>query len=173
MQGPSTKSQGVYQSREHYFDTVQRLMVAMAFQEGHSALSPKCWEHGHGGVCGGTLVQLPENYEETDGSNKSNKSQSSGQLRCRGRGCPNSPVFVCKVASHSRGLCRRCVHDEMEQLLGPTGSTHVYNGHVGRVDGASGKLYIQNFFSRKALMDENGMFLLFLLKSSIKLFSTS
>jgi hypothetical protein len=45
----------------------------------------------------------------------------------------------------------------LEQLLGPHGSTHVYNGTVGTVDGASGKLYVQNFFSRKAPLDENGM----------------
>ena len=42
-------------------------------------------------------------------------------------------------------------------MLGPHGSTHVYNGTVGTVDGASGKLYVQNFFSRKAPLDENGM----------------
>ena len=33
----------------------------------------------------------------------------------------------------------------------------MYNGTVGTVDGASGKLYVQNFFSRKAPLDENGM----------------
>ena len=121
MQGPNTKSRGVYRNKEHYFDTMQRLMIAMAFHEGHAALAPKCWERGGGGqACGGTLVQLPETGEadtmKNDNGNR--KSQSSGPLRCRGRGCPNSPVFVCKVSSHSRGLCKRCAHNELQQLLG-------------------------------------------------------
>ena len=46
--------------------------------------------------------------------------------------------------------------DTYGDQIGQTGSTHVYNGIIGRVDGSSGKLYIQNFFSRKAQMDENG-----------------
>ena len=160
MQGPSTKSRGVYKNREHYFDTMQRLMIAMAFGEGHSALSAQCWERSSGGhSCGGTLVQLPDEYNVVqDGlKNDGSKAKSSGPLRCRGRGCSNTPVFVCKVASHSRGLCTRCAHSERDQLLGPTGSTHVYNGKVARLDGASGKLYIESFFSRKPQMDENGM----------------
>jgi hypothetical protein len=148
--GPATKSRGVYKNREHYFDTMQRLMTAMAFSEGHSAISPACWERGSGGQsCGGALVRLPDE--------SSNSKSNAAPLKCRGRGCSNPPVFACKIASHSRGLCQRCVSGEMNQLLGPLGSTHVYNGSVGRIDGASGKLYIQNFSSRKAQMDENGM----------------
>ena len=121
-------------------------------------MSPQCWERGSGGhSCGGALVRLPDKYEEADGERKNDKkANSSGPSRCRGRGCPNSPILICKVASHTRGLCQRCTFREMEQLLGPTGSTHVYNGNIGRVDGASGKLYICNFFSRKDQMDDNG-----------------
>ncbi|KAL7555185.1 hypothetical protein ACHAWF_018834, partial [Thalassiosira exigua] len=86
------------------------------------------------------------------------KRGAGGPLRCRGiKGrCPNAPVMVCKIASHSRGICQRCADRETDVLLGPTGSTHIYNGHVGRVDGAGGKLYVTGFFSRKAQMDENG-----------------
>jgi hypothetical protein len=161
MQGPSTKSRGVYKNREHYFDTMLRLLVAMAFHEGHCALAPQCWERCSGGQsCGGALVRLPGGFNETEGTRKNDggsKSCSSGPLRCRGRGCRNVPVLICKSASHLRGLCERCSHHELEQLLGPNGSTHVYNGSVGTVDGASGKLYVQNFFSRKAPLDENGM----------------
>ena len=98
MQGPSTKSRGVYQNREHYFDTMQRLMVAMAFHEGHAALAPQCWERCSGGQsCGGALVRLPDGVNETSGGGKSgggSNAQSSGPLRCRGRGCRNAPVFI-------------------------------------------------------------------------------
>ena len=79
-------------------------MIAMAFHEGHAELAPKCWERGGGDqACGGTLVQLPETGEEDTmkNDNGNRKSESSGPLRCRGRDCPNSPVFVCKVSSHS------------------------------------------------------------------------
>lgn len=125
MQGPSTKSRGVYKNRDQYFDTMQRLMIAMAFYEGHCAISPKCWERGGGGqTCGATLVRCPDDYDQHDDSGKKGSgknSRSSGPLRCRGRGCPNTPILICKIASHSRGLCERCAHHEMGQLLGPTG----------------------------------------------------
>lgn len=151
MQGPTSKSQGVYKSREHYFDTMQRLMIAMAFSEGHSALAPKCWERSGGQCCGGALMQIPQ------GELRTGEDKKGVQLICRGAHCKNVPLYICKIQSHGRGLCALCASREKDQLLGPTGSTHVYNGHIDRVD-ASGKLYIRNFESRKPPMDETGLF---------------
>ena len=149
MQGPNTKSQGVYKSREHYFDTMQRLMIAMAFSEGHSALAPRCWERASGGGhCGSALVQIPDHEDGEHG-------RGGSPLTCRGKNCNNSPSHICKQPHHNRGLCNSCAVRETSQLLGPTGSTHVYNGHVSRVD-ANGKIYIQRFASRKPPLDETG-----------------
>ena len=153
MQGPSSKSQGVYKSREQYFDTLQRLMIAMAFSEGHAALAPKCWERSGGGQCCGAALVKVSDHEESDFGKGGEKK--GGHVICRGRNCNNSPTYVCKFSTHGRGLCYSCAARETEQLLGSTGSTHVYNGHVGRVD-ASGKLYIHSFDSRKPPMDESG-----------------
>lgn len=151
MQGPSTRSQGVYKSREHYFDTMQRLMIAMAFSEGHSALAPRCWERvSGGGHCGSALVQIPDHEDGEHG-------RGGSSLICRGKECNNLPSYICKQSHHNRGLCNSCAVRERSQLLGPTGSTHVYNGHVSRVD-ANGKIYIQGFASRKPPLDETGMF---------------
>lgn len=153
MQGPSTKSQGIYKSREHYFETMQRLMIAMAFCEGHKALAPKCWEKANGGsCCGSTLVQISD---QDEGEIQKGGDKKGSPLICRGKHCNNSPKFICKISSHGRGLCVSCAIRETDQLLGPTGSTHVYNGHVDRV-GTGGRLYIQGFQSRKPPMDETG-----------------
>jgi hypothetical protein len=148
MQGPSTKSQGIYKSREHYFDTMQRLMIAMAFNEGHQALAPRCWEKvGGGQCCGSALVQIPDQNQD-EGSH-------SSQLICRGKHCNRPPSYICKDPRHGRGLCNSCAARETGHLLGPTGSTHVYNGHVDRV-ATNGKLYVQGFESRKPPMDDTG-----------------
>jgi hypothetical protein len=124
-------------------------MIAMAFSEGHNALAPKCWERSSSGqCCGSTLVQIPD-HEERAGDKK------GSPLVCRGKSCGNSPNFICKISNHTKGLCSSCASRETDTLLGPQGSTHVYNGHIGRVD-AGGKLYINGFGSRKPPMDETG-----------------
>lgn len=130
---------------------MQRLMIAMAFSEGHSALAPRCWERvSGGGHCGSALVQIPDHEDGEHG-------RGGSSLICRGKECNNLPSYICKQSHHNRGLCNSCAVRERSQLLGPTGSTHVYNGHVSRVD-ANGKIYIQGFASRKPPLDETGMF---------------
>jgi hypothetical protein len=43
---------GVYDSPDHYFDTVQKLWIAMTFGKGNEALSPKCMSStGDGKYC--------------------------------------------------------------------------------------------------------------------------
>jgi len=147
MQVPASKSRGVYDSREHYEDTMTRLMVGMAFSDGHAALAPHCFEKDmQGKTCGCTLWSL------------NSKEKSSGQLSCRTRGCNRQVVWACQNARHNRGLCAGCGQKELAMLMGPAGqgaSTHVYDGRVSRVD-VSGKLYIEGFESRNPPKNPDG-----------------
>ena len=45
-------SNGVYSSKEEYFDTMCRLWIGLTFSDGNAALNPKCRQHVNGKECG-------------------------------------------------------------------------------------------------------------------------
>ena len=144
MQVPDSKSRGVYESRDQYLDTMERLMVGMTFSEAYTALSPCCWDKVGDKACGRTLfpIDLADPH----------KQHSVGNLWCRTRDCRGPVVFVCPDGRHSRGLCVRCGEQARQRLLGPAGgshgaSTHLYDAIVRSVD-VDGKMRVEKFASR-------------------------
>jgi hypothetical protein len=85
--------QGVYESADHYMDTVHRLWVAMTFADGHAAMAPHCRSRGASGVgCNNALWPI------------------SGHLagaRCRTHGCSNEVAFACRIPKHD-AFCGEC-----------------------------------------------------------------
>ena len=123
MQGNDPNLGKVYDDREKYFDTMQRLMVGMTFSDGHAAVSPSCWESAGGKRCDNTLWPI------------SNSSNTRGNLQCRTRGCRETPVLACSRMNH-HCLCTRCAEKEKTKILGvsgPSASTHIYDGRIRKV----------------------------------------
>lgn len=136
MKVPDSKARGVYESPEEYLDTLQRLMVGMAFSEGHAALKPQCRVKSQETICGYTLWPV---------------DQATGNMHCRARGCDREVVLACRNRYHNAGLCFKCAAKEEKRLLGPAGpaaSTHVYDARVRRVD-VTGRLYLDHLVSRR------------------------
>ena len=150
MQVPGSKSHGVYESREQYVDTVERLMVGMTFSDGHAALSPHCYEKDpQGKPCGCVLWPVDP---------KRGSVNTANPLTCRTRGCSAQVVWVCQNGRHSPGLCMSCSKKERGLLMGQAGphaSGHVYDGYVSRID-VGGKLYIEGFESRCPPKESDG-----------------
>jgi hypothetical protein len=127
MAVPDSKSRGVYQSKEHYHDKLERLMVGMAFSDGYAALVPRCFDSKPGGTgsCGNALVPVGEQKVGI---------VRGGQLCCRSKNC-RGEVLACTMGTHSRGLCACCADRKKALLLGSAGphtSTHVYDALVRR-----------------------------------------
>jgi hypothetical protein len=127
--------QGVYESADHYMDTVHRLWVAMTFADGHAAMAPHCRSRGASGVgCNNALWPI------------------SGHLagaRCRTKGCSNEVEFACRIPKHD-AFCGECAARSVARHLGkpgPGASTHLYDCVVRHVQ-SDGVLYLEKFKSR-------------------------
>jgi hypothetical protein len=131
---------GVYDSAEHYMETIHRLWVAMTFADGHAALAPHCRTRGQAGVgCNNALWPV----------SASSAHASLSNFRCRSSGCSRTVEFACRIKSHD-ALCGDCATRSVARHLGGPGqsaSTHVYDCKVKHVQ-ADGVLYLVNFKSR-------------------------
>jgi hypothetical protein len=126
---------GVYDSPDHYIDTVLRLWVAMTFADGYAALAPHCRAHGTGsGACGNALWPV---------------SSTTPTMRCRSRGCSGPVEYSCRIKGHD-SLCTECAATSVRQHCegpGQTASTHVYDADVDRCN-EDGIVYLKNFKCR-------------------------
>jgi hypothetical protein len=128
---------GVYESADEYMDTVLRLWVAMTFSDGFSVLAPHCRSRGPSGGCQNTLWPVAAGNVHL------------GNLRCRGRSCPNPVAFACRIKSHD-ALCNQCASRSIGNNLGgpgPNAATHMYDGKVESVS-PDGVLLVSGFASR-------------------------
>ncbi|KAI8855087.1 hypothetical protein BC829DRAFT_412745 [Chytridium lagenaria] len=144
MKVPGGKGNGVYNSKEEYFETVIRLWVAMTFGEGNNLLNPSCNYKtsgaGSSGAkdCGRAMLPLKE-------------PTISGSLACRSRGCMELVSLACSNKLHDRGLCGVCADKTKRALRGPPGdhaSTHIYDGTILKI-GYDGKIYFREILSRR------------------------
>ncbi|KAI8896071.1 hypothetical protein BC833DRAFT_599019, partial [Globomyces pollinis-pini] len=138
MKVPDSKSQGVYDSVDNYFDTVGKLWIGLTFGEGHSATSPICRYRQADKECGHVLWPM----------------KSSGTMSCRTPHCHQTVSFACGNRFHDYGLCEPCVRFTRQKLCGSPGksaSTHIYDGSVIKVN-FDGIMYIKDFVSRKPPM---------------------
>eukprot|EP00121_Abeoforma_whisleri_P005919 Awhi_evm1s5370 len=102
------KSMGIYKSPESYIDTLYRLWLAVTFNDGHNALTPKCsaiTNSSRNTPCGSTL--------------KSRQNFKGKQ--CRNRNCSGMQpdhIFSCDDEKHHFHLCPSCFSKRQSQLLG-------------------------------------------------------
>ncbi|KAJ3247215.1 hypothetical protein HDU77_008656 [Chytriomyces hyalinus] len=146
MHTPGGQGNGVYSSPSEYMDTLMKLMVAITFEEGNSALSPLCRVRGDKDMdCGKVLRALHVS------------SQSIGStMQCSKRGCSGRVILVCADKRHNQGLCAPCASSARRSLLGPPGmsaATHLYDGIVSKAT-FDGRLYLKQVLSRKPPLKE-------------------
>ncbi|KAJ3397278.1 hypothetical protein HDU80_009611, partial [Chytriomyces hyalinus] len=146
MHTPGGQGNGVYSSPSEYMDTLMKLMVAITFEEGNSALSPLCRVRGDKDMdCGKVLRPLHVS------------SQSIGStMQCSKRGCSGRVILVCADKRHNQGLCAPCGSSARRSLLGPPGmsaATHLYDGIVSKAT-FDGRLYLKQVLSRKPPLKE-------------------
>ena len=129
---------GVYDSSDHYLDTVRRLWVAMTFADGHAALAPNCCSRGQNGSCNNALWPIA-----------SHSDQATRGLKCRNGGCSRPVEFACRIVTHD-ALCGECAARSISRHLqgpGSSASTHLYDCKVKHVD-PDGIIYLKDFKSR-------------------------
>lgn len=133
---------GVYDSAEHYMETVHKVWVAMTFADGHGALAPHCRTRGQAGGVGCCNNPLwPVSIHST----------TITDFRCRTRGCPRLVEYSCRIKAHD-ALCGECAARSVANHLsgpGQNASTHVYDCKVKHVK-SDGILYLVEFKSRNA-----------------------
>lgn len=132
-------SLGVYDSSEHYIDTVYRLWIAMTFSDGHAAFAPHCRARNQSGNgCNSSLWPVSE-------------TANVANLRCRTKDCRAPVEFTCRIKNHD-SLCKSCALLSISRhKKGPDAkahaSTHIYDCKVSRL-GEDGVLYLSEFQSR-------------------------
>ena len=130
---PNSKSCGVYESKDRYLETIERLWVAMTFSDGCGALTPKCSQK----ECGKELWPI------------GNKGGCTS-LACRTHRCCGEAALACSMKRGHDALCAQCTQQVKGKLLGGPGtraSTHIYDAVVRLID-ADGRMYVQSFASR-------------------------
>ena len=147
MSIPTDKSQGVYESVEQYFDTLQRLWIAVTFCDGCYVLNPRCHDHNADKECCNPLWPC-----------------SVGDLKCRTHRllppfcfsviitsrCLKHVTVACCNKRHHSALCQDCLQTYKKCLRGAPGqnaSTHVYDVTVMKYD-FEGKVFLNQCRSR-------------------------
>jgi hypothetical protein len=137
MRIPGDKHGGVFDSVEHYFDTIQRLWIGITWSDGWRVLNPYCKANNDQKECGRSLWPL-------EGSHMS----------CKRKGCTRTVNFACPNFRHNFGVCTDCAKKTRNELMGPPGpraSTDIYDGTITKVNW-DGKVFITNVKSRKPPM---------------------